>query len=149
MRWKLAPCGFVRLVWLVPFPFQIPSCEISSIALGWDLVFGKLVTAECHSTTTPSSRCSWCWPPGPCTPPPTPGTVMWLGLQSRGLGSPVGGAPEVTSGHVSSMPSWGLTWDSQGSFQLQFYSSLLNSWMSQNSAGAISEKLSIYITQFI
>lgn len=44
----------------------------------------------------------------PGTPPPTPGTVMWPDLWSRGLGSPVGDAPGVTSGQVSPVPSWGL-----------------------------------------
>ena len=149
MRWKLAPHGFVRLLWLVPFPLLMPSCEISSIALGRALVFGTLVTPWCHSTTTPFSCCSLMLTTQPGTPPPTPGTVMWPDLWSRGLGSPVGGAPGVTSGQVSPVPSWGLAWGSQGFFLLQVNASLLNPRICHNSARTISEKWSIYTTQFI
>lgn len=127
MRWKLAPHIFVRLLWLVHYPFRVPSCKISSIALGLDLVFGKLVTRWCHSTTTPSSCCSPCWPPSLSTLPPTPGMVMWPDLHSRGLGSPVGCPPEVTSGHMSLMlSSGGLHEEVRGPFQVYSDSSSLN-----------------------
>ena len=84
MRWKLAPHGFVRLLWLVPFPLLMPSCEISSIALGRALVFGTLVTPWCHSTTTPFSCCSLCWPPSPAHHHLLLG--QWCGLTSGAEG---------------------------------------------------------------
>lgn len=147
MRWKLAPHGFVRLLWLVPYPFRVPSCKISSIALGPDLMFGKLVTPWYHSTTTPSSCCP-CWPPSMSTRPATPGMVMWTDLCRKGLRSPVGSPPEVAFGHRSLMlSSWGLYEEVRGPFQLCSDSRSLNTWMCYHSTGAISEKQSMYATR--
>lgn len=87
MRWNLAPRGSVRHY---DSCLSLSVCQVARLAPS---LWGRKTSDSWVSQhTTPSSRCSPCWPPSLRALPLTPGTMMWPDLWSGGLGNPCGQA---------------------------------------------------------